>query len=405
MRTTAVLNAVHIGRLIKEKWWRKGKLKLEGCRAQKVLTENNIKLYQYEDLEPKPLLMEEKNPLIPVELPLDKNHPDYKAEPCYIYGDNDVLVEGLEQAKILTKCEDIAQLPQSLIDAENKVELTDSFNEEVQRRILQSCVFDAHQEKLPKRKDPQRPAYNFPRDYGITDIRKNKLLLNNLVQLCDQYTSTFDKSISNDALFIYPMRAFGKLIQLELSAEVAVRSLTPLSPPKETENDERNPIKDMYPIHCTISLKPNHFYNKQNFFAFSGTKMPYIHTVFFSFNKTEVMNLYEEPVTTDQILGRNLMKGFAVASSQARALYGDDVTELEKPVVIQIVMADEGNIHFSVFQLNSLDVENENGKKNLYWNSPIISLYDQCQYINGIPMLEGFNPDVMKRMMAFYRNQ
>lgn len=40
------------------------------------------------------------------------------------------------------------------------------------RIIYTSNIFDAHQEKLPKRKDPTRPAWVFPRDYGITNCRK-----------------------------------------------------------------------------------------------------------------------------------------------------------------------------------------------------------------------------------------
>lgn len=40
------------------------------------------------------------------------------------------------------------------------------------RIIYTSNVFDAHQEKLPKRKDPARPAWVFPRSFGITNCRK-----------------------------------------------------------------------------------------------------------------------------------------------------------------------------------------------------------------------------------------
>lgn len=44
---------------------------------------------------------------------------------------------------------------------------------DVQNRcILKSHMFDAMQVKLPKIRDPERPAWNFPRVYGITDKRR-----------------------------------------------------------------------------------------------------------------------------------------------------------------------------------------------------------------------------------------
>lgn len=43
---------------------------------------------------------------------------------------------------------------------------------EVIKRVKLACMYDATQQKLPVRKDPLRPAWNFPRDYGITDVRK-----------------------------------------------------------------------------------------------------------------------------------------------------------------------------------------------------------------------------------------
>lgn len=37
---------------------------------------------------------------------------------------------------------------------------------------MYSNVYDAMQVVLPKRKDPERPAWNFARDYGIDAKRK-----------------------------------------------------------------------------------------------------------------------------------------------------------------------------------------------------------------------------------------
>lgn len=105
-------------------------------------------------------------------LPLDNNHPDYKETPCYTLKENNVLLEGISQAQVLTKtilAED--KLP-SKIEELAELEIPKSIHDGVKKAILSANIFDCEQKKLPKIKDPARPAYNFPRILGITDKRK-----------------------------------------------------------------------------------------------------------------------------------------------------------------------------------------------------------------------------------------
>lgn len=83
--------------------------------------------------------------------------------------DDNVLLEGLNQAKIITNTVEVKEgLPES-IDLDQSIK---GINRRVKEIILCSHLFDAQQEKLPKIKDPLRPAFNFPRTYGITQQRK-----------------------------------------------------------------------------------------------------------------------------------------------------------------------------------------------------------------------------------------
>lgn len=78
------------------------------------------------------------------------------------------MLEGLNQAKVITKSVELQEgLPDKLVIGNSSVEL----DRRVKKIILNSHLFDAEQQKLPKRKDPERPAWNFPRDYGVTDHR------------------------------------------------------------------------------------------------------------------------------------------------------------------------------------------------------------------------------------------
>ena len=96
----------------------------------------------------------------------DHTHPNWHDKTILTYRDNNVLLKGLQQAKILTNT---VELKQGLPDFTLKS--TKQIDRRVKEIILTSHVFDAEQKILPKVKDPERPAWNFPRVYGITQPR------------------------------------------------------------------------------------------------------------------------------------------------------------------------------------------------------------------------------------------
>lgn len=103
----------------------------------------------------------------PKPIPLDSTHPNWHDRILLTYKDNNVLLEGLSQAKILTNTVELKDdLPKSVVLKNIK-----EIDKRVKEIILTSHLFDAEQKKLPKLKDPNRPAWNFPRVYGITQPR------------------------------------------------------------------------------------------------------------------------------------------------------------------------------------------------------------------------------------------
>lgn len=86
-----------------------------------------------------------------------------------MFGDENVLLEGITQAKIITNTVEVKEgLPERVVVDES----IKGFNRRAREIILNAHVFDAEQTKLPKVKNPLRPAWNFPRTYGITDVRR-----------------------------------------------------------------------------------------------------------------------------------------------------------------------------------------------------------------------------------------
>lgn len=119
----------------------------------------------------------------------------------------------------------------------------------------------------------------------------------------------------------------------------------------------------------------------------------------------KVKNITELPVTENQIHARSLVQSFTAATLYARQKCGLDVKELSEPVVIQCIQSDGQNFHFSVYQLNTLDIDGTEGIKNFWWSAPTCQLYEKAEYENGKPCVEGYNNEVFKRFLAFYKNK
>lgn len=97
-----------------------------------------------------------------------------------------------------------------------------------------------------------------------------------------------------------------------------------------------------------------------------------------------------------------MIKGFAVAASQAQRLYGRDVKVLDKPVVVQVVQLDGKRIQFGIFQLNTLALDSGDDVKNYWFTKPPLELYEDCCYRDGRPALTFYNFDVFRLMNVFY---
>lgn len=109
---------------------------------------------------------------MPKDPKLDETHEFWNERKCHMYGNSNVLLEGVPQAQVLTKTLHIQELPETVQSTVIKIKLSPEIDQALRNIILDSYLFDAEQKKLMKRKIPERPAFNLPRDYGITDARK-----------------------------------------------------------------------------------------------------------------------------------------------------------------------------------------------------------------------------------------
>lgn len=412
MKITQVLYKQNIGRLIKWQWRFQRKKTLLQTNAEKILASRGIPVVDAIQFLKEPVLEAQKQDVQqlfskiigPTVLPKthDRSHPLWHDDPCFVYGDHNVLVRGLDQALVFTNSiQPESDLPQHVKELCEAYRLPDQ-DDHVKRIVASSLLYDAVQEKLPIKKDPERPAWKFPRDYGIPDKRRNNLILSRLLQLCESSVGhmSANKVIAKDAHFKVPMQRNAN-VSLNVRADLLLLSDTPLD---NYSNDVQGDLPDLYPLDHKISLDEINIYNKDEFVSPITGKFNNIHTAFIHYNETEVKNLYETPVLQTQILGRSLMKSYAFAVANVKSKYGQDISELPEPITLQCVHTDAQWFHFSVFQLNSLASSEDNGTKNIFWQTPLLNLYKNCAFEEGIPVLEDYNPEVFKYFLAFYMN-
>lgn len=408
MRLSQVLNRQHIDFMFKKHWRVQGKRVPidtgleEQLRAKGIPVEDALEFVKEKPEEHKRLDI-----VGPYErpLPLDENHPNYKKQPCFTLRSTNVLLEGISQAQVLTKtiiAED--KLPPK-IEELAQVPAPSAIHENIKKAILSANVFDCEQKKLPKIKDPERPAYNFPRVLGISDRRRNEILTNKLVQLVEKSSDsevTLSRYILNDIESKTMFEKEDDLIQFQDISHILVTSNTPVK--HDVEKDVTfHEIPDLYPVKHTVTLPPDHFYEEGSKYPIKPTvNVRHPHTTWLHYNQTEVSNIYETPVTEQQILGRSLTHAFTVASAYAKQLHGEDVKDLPEPIYINCIQTDGQKYHFGVLELNTLNVDGTEGTKNVWYCKNNLQLYGSSRYFGGMPVLENYNNKVYGYINALY---
>ncbi|XP_026314915.1 39S ribosomal protein L37, mitochondrial [Hyposmocoma kahamanoa] len=408
MRLTQILNRQHIGFMFKKHWLVQGKPVPINTKVEEYLKSKGIPVEDaLEFVKEKPEPRERIEIVGPHEssILLDKDHPYYKEKPCYTLKHTNVLLEGISQAQVLTKtiiAED--KLPQK-IEEMAAIPAPKAIHENVKKAILSANVFDCEQKKLPKIKDPERPAYNFPRILGISDKRRNEIITNKLLHLIERSSdieATQSKYIVNDVECQSVFNKDDELIQFQEVSNILVTSNNPVQHELNEKDISFIEIPDLYPVKHTITLPKEHFYGSSKYPIHPTITMRHPHTTWLHYNSTEVNNVYETPVTPTQILGRSLTHAFAVATAYAKQLHGENVKDLPEPVYINCIQTDGQKYHFGILQLNTLNVDGTEGTKNVWYCKNDMELYGSSKYLSALPVLENYNPKVYEYINAFY---
>lgn len=102
------------------------------------------------------------------------------------------MIYGEKQAQVLTKTLLVNELPDNVQKLAKNAEISKETEIQVKNSILHAHLFDAHQEKLAKRKNPENPMWNYARDWGITDKRKKYSIM---IAFFDKYIRTLYSNV------------------------------------------------------------------------------------------------------------------------------------------------------------------------------------------------------------------
>jgi len=371
----------------------------------------------------------------------EKTHPYYHERPAYSFNERTYYPKHhqLNHAKALLKTVEVERgLPSRIYESiSNKV--CPNQDDIIPGLIKDTFLYDATQKKLQKSyatpyigwhpvNDRMTTKMHYDvtamswgrkakREYGIPSHRKNMNLMRGMLRCCDLSQAAKSPSLvqrmhlENNIVRQFMERG-EKLIQFYLPIAQILTDRMPLKPYADMNmvaSTESIELPDIYPFDPLVMLWPRHIYNDQSNFPIkipatisAGIPTPKhnVHTCI-DHNNDKIIQELRLP---EGVHARALTLGFLCALAQARLVYGIDVKgDLTEPVAVHHIHTDGCNFHFSVFQLNTLNLDEPTGIKNIFWHEEdISSLFDVCDYVMAKPTLSGYNPEIFSKFSAMY---
>lgn len=320
-------------------------------------------------------------------------------QPCYVYHQRTSALEGVTQALWLTKSKLIEGLPSQLLSlAHDPTNQIPDQDQRVQNAIKHARFWDSTESKTSKE-------------------RYSKVLLQNLLHLCDSLQSThpaLGRRLPTQQYSLAATWTRGEsLFQIRGVNGLLYTSLDPLpvlSDPQEVKDTEDHVLHTFYPVSPTIDLQQVNVYHQQKNCTGFREDFPYVHAHTLYFHDAVSPRCVLRP---DQFRAKMMMFTFGNALARAHLQYGTEPQKtLDRPVVVQAVGTNGRYFHFLVFQLNTTDLSQDSGVKNQVWMDQDSELYEYAKVRPLIKKKEvqvpaglaGYNPETFNKFLALYLN-
>uniref|UniRef100_A0A8C6SY44 Large ribosomal subunit protein mL37 n=1 Tax=Neogobius melanostomus TaxID=47308 RepID=A0A8C6SY44_9GOBI len=329
--------------------------------------------------------------------PPHSDMPLLKEKPCYLFHQRSNALEGVKQALWLTKTKLIEGLPPQLLSlAQDPAHQIPDQDERVQNAIKHARFWDTTEPKTAQ-------------------DRYSKMLLQNLLHLCaslhPSHPALGRRLLSEKYSLAATWNRGEDLFQIRGQNGLLCTSMDPLpalSEAQQVEETAEHTLESFYPVSPTIDLQQvNVYHQHMNSTGFrEGYPYPHAHTLYFDDPKSPRCTLRPE-----QFQAKMVMFAFGNALARAYLQYGTEpLAQLERPVVVQVVGTNGRFFNFLVFQLNTTDLSEDSGVKNMVWLEKDSELYEYAKVRPLIKKKEvlvpaglaGYNPETFRKFLSLY---
>ncbi|KAJ8012303.1 hypothetical protein DPEC_G00067260 [Dallia pectoralis] len=321
--------------------------------------------------------------------------PLHKEKQCFIFNQSTNPLEGVRQALWLTKSKLTKGLPDQVLSLVNKKAIQmKNMDDRVQNAIRHARFWDTTEE------EPSKGQY-----CGT--------LMRNLLHLCGTLQASHPGLGRRMLAEKYSLAATwsrgDELFQVRGQNGLLLNSMAPLpvvAGKEEVQNTAEHILETFYPIAPTIDLQCVQVYKELSHTGFHDDyPYPHAHTLFILGAGDAFVNLPPE-----QLRAKMIMFAFGNALARAHTLHGTNAGVLEEPIVVQSVATNGQMFQFVVFQLNTTDLQPDEGIKNLVWVDEDQLLYDTAlirpvlrKKVVQIPAgLSGYKPETFQKFLSLY---
>ncbi|XP_035643762.1 39S ribosomal protein L37, mitochondrial [Oncorhynchus keta] len=327
--------------------------------------------------------------------PKEEEMPLHKEKSCFIFNQRTNALEGVRQALWLTKSKLTNGLPDQVLSlAENEANQIENQDDRVQNAIRHARFWDTTEE---------RPS----RDHFCV------ALLRSLIHLCGSLQVShpgLGRRILAEKYSLAATWSRGEdLFQVRGQNGLLLNSMAPLpvlAGKEEVQSTADHVLETFYPISPTIDLQSVQVYEEQNHTGFKEDyPYPHAHTLF-------LLEAGDTPVTLlpEQLRAKMIMFAFGNALARAHTLHGTKPGVLEQPIVVQSVATNGRMFQYVVFQLNTTDLQADEGVKNQVWVENDQLLYDfakvrpliKKRVVQIPPGLSGYKPETFQKFLSLY---
>lgn len=339
-----------------------------------------------------------------------QQHPLQKSHPAYIFEAAEPMSDGIAQAAVLTRSVvATGGLPDTiLLNSAAKLEIDE---EMVKDAILHGERYNPSLEKLPARFDPVMFWIRHPRLHGTPVIKKNNIILNNLLRhvvlgglrtqaLKQNFQVNRDSPLS---VYVSGGQYFSKnalvlRAQPHLTVQSADSTVTmPWAGPIDVKAVCAEPLPDIYPISPVIDFSMDTIYNDDVLLTRrSQQQKTHIHSILWSREQDQ-----KYPWTSEQNMANAILTTYAAAVAEATR--NGATTELEKPLLVRGVQLVNGRLDLVAMQLNTLKPTSEagnNDEKNIVWIEKGLRLYKPTPYYEQMDTVEKLDMTVFHKFVA-----